>query len=620
MKHLISVITMTLMLIGLLPLQTNAQDDASPNISVENAQDLIQLERFGYGTRDAATWTNDQSMLAVGGSLGVWIFDGDDLEAEPRFVPHSPQHVHHLAFNHDGTQIAIGWGERDTHGFSVLDVATGDTILELAEIVVGDPGLQFSQDGSVLVIQTQQGILVWDMLTIQQTLELPASETVDLSPDGTWIAAIESRLGMAVYDAQTGEARTFSPQDFQEGGIRGPALGLSSLSFIEYEGKEVIATLHEERDHVDWLRVMRFWDIDTSEQIAHFYVGSGIAIDYEIETLSDDGIALASTIPWHRIRVFFQQRQWNDVIPQPLLEFNPSFMASNGQRLAVGMSYRSAVHIWNLEKGQRLYDLRGEGGVVHAVAISQDGHTLFAGVDEFLNIWQLPSEPNAEPTQTVVETSHRSIVTDLALSADEQELITASFRDTIRWDIASLDQPTEMVSISYELPVRYIASSDPNTALLVEVPNKTLSLINIDTNETMMTYVLPEDYVRHVVFSPDGTRLIGLMGTFEETVPRTIPATFLGQITSWDVQTGEFLGILNEEIADSEYFAVSPDGSLLAIAASHAENGAYLVDAATGDVLLEMDVTGIPFFSADGAKLYFVDTGVINVWGLPQTD
>lgn len=620
MKHLISVITMTLMLIGLLPLQTNAQDDAGPNIAVENAQDLVQLERFGYGTRDAAAWTNDQSMLAVGGSLGVWLFDGDDLEAEPRFVPHSPQNVHHLAFNHDGTQIAIGWGERDTHGLLVLDVAIGDTVLELPETVVGDPGLQFSEDGSVLVIQTQHNILIWDMLTIQQTLELPASETVDLSLDGTWLAAIESRLGMAVYDAQTGEARTFSPHDFQEGGIRGPALGLSGLSFTEYEGKQIIATLHEERDHVDWLQVMRFWDIDTGEQIEHFYVGSGLAIDYEIETLSDDGIALASTIPWHRIRVFFQQRQWNDVIPQPLLEFNPSFMASNGQLLAVGMNSRSAVDVWNLETGEQLYRLQGEGGVVHALAISQDGHTLFAGADEFLNIWQFPSESGAEPTLTVVESSHGNLISDLALSADEQELISASFRSTTRWDIASLDQPTELASISYELPVRYIASSDPNTALLVDVPNETLSLVNIDTDETTMTYALPEDYVRHVVFSPDGTRLIGLMGTFEETVPRTIPATFLGQIASWDVQTGEFLGILNEEIADSEYFAVSPDGSLLAIAASHAENGAYLVDATSGDVLLEMDVTGIPFFSADGAKLYFVDTGVIDVWGLPQTD
>jgi hypothetical protein len=186
-------ILLIVVFVGILPLYALAQDGGNGIISADNVQDLVEIERFGYGTRDAFAWTADESLLAVGGSLGVWLYDAQNLEVEPRFLPNSPARVHHLAFNGDGSQIAIGWGEDDVQGLLVLTVKMGDTVLERDDVVSGDPGVQFSADGSVFVAQTERGTVVWDMVDMVERYVFPNRAAVALSADGNWLATVDRK-------------------------------------------------------------------------------------------------------------------------------------------------------------------------------------------------------------------------------------------------------------------------------------------------------------------------------------------------------------------------------------------------------------------------------------------
>ncbi len=166
MKRLLFLVTF--LLVSVSPWSVNAQGNGGDRrpITPENAAQVVELTRLGYGTHDAFAWSWDQKTLAVGGSLGVWLYDGDDLAAEPRFLPGSPPFVHHLAYSPDGLWLAVASGRNNTgedHRLALVDAVTGEPQLVLEEQVIGQPGIAFSQDGSLLAMQTDEAVVLWDV-------------------------------------------------------------------------------------------------------------------------------------------------------------------------------------------------------------------------------------------------------------------------------------------------------------------------------------------------------------------------------------------------------------------------------------------------------------------------
>ncbi|MHB8626668.1 MAG: WD40 repeat domain-containing protein [Aggregatilineales bacterium] len=130
-----------------------------------------QLKQIGNGTAFAAAWSPDGSKLAIGGSLGVWLytpdlkpiahFDGNDLE------------ITALAWNPNGKQIASA-----SHAGEVQlwDAASGKVqTLETTMPDSNEPGsLSYSPDGSRLAsANAKNDVHIWDTATgkLAQTLK-----------------------------------------------------------------------------------------------------------------------------------------------------------------------------------------------------------------------------------------------------------------------------------------------------------------------------------------------------------------------------------------------------------------------------------------------------------------
>ncbi|MHB8628811.1 MAG: WD40 repeat domain-containing protein [Aggregatilineales bacterium] len=148
-----------------------------------------QLKQIGNGTAFAAAWSPNGSQLAIGGSLGIWLytphlkpithFDGNDLE------------ITTLAWNPNSKQIASA-----SHAGEVQlwNVATGK--VQTIETTAPDPdqpgSLAYSPDGSRLAsANAKNDVHIWDTVTgkLVQTLNTDGPVfAVSWEPNGTRIA------------------------------------------------------------------------------------------------------------------------------------------------------------------------------------------------------------------------------------------------------------------------------------------------------------------------------------------------------------------------------------------------------------------------------------------------
>jgi WD40 repeat protein len=92
------------LLVGVLGLAAGmpvrAQGDGEhPVITPENADRLVQIGQLGRGWINAVAWSPDGSVLAVGSSNGVYLYDASDWDAPPRELPGYTRAVMALAWH-----------------------------------------------------------------------------------------------------------------------------------------------------------------------------------------------------------------------------------------------------------------------------------------------------------------------------------------------------------------------------------------------------------------------------------------------------------------------------------------------------------------------------------------
>ena len=149
-----------------LPIATSPQFAGSP-IAAENVADLALLARLGDGFITSVTWSPDGTMLALNGSVGVWLYDPNDL-SQP---------------------------------LALLE----NTDPPFARLV------KFSPDSSRILFSTPEHVEVWDIAT-QTTVGVPIDTgniiSFDVNASATLIAAGSYDGRMMVYDVATGAVKT----------------------------------------------------------------------------------------------------------------------------------------------------------------------------------------------------------------------------------------------------------------------------------------------------------------------------------------------------------------------------------------------------------------------------
>ncbi|MAU09505.1 MAG: hypothetical protein CL607_06775 [Anaerolineaceae bacterium] len=237
MKTLLSLICL------LLPLTVMAQDVALEPITVENADQIEQINIIGYGYVEDMAYTPDGEQIVLAGSLGLIFYDAELYEHVPAdrwFVPEET--VNALAFSPDGSVLATISGNilanRDENDILRLwDVETREIVSERIIPHVSIFEIIFSPSATELVLINRwdnNAVLLWDTSDPANVVELEPEQWASVqqrwyapdaavwsggyattySPDGNTIAFVTSD-GITTIDAITQEERyTVQPNEY----------------------------------------------------------------------------------------------------------------------------------------------------------------------------------------------------------------------------------------------------------------------------------------------------------------------------------------------------------------------------------------------------------------------
>lgn len=168
-----------------------------------------QIMQLGRGTAGAIDWHPDGHVLAVGGSLGLWLYD-DNLDDLAHFPDTGS--VTWLAWSPRGDQLAVLDTDNTVKLWDIsLDSGLFDLNRSWAFPAEDDfIRLYWSPEGERLAVIASDGTQILDVTTGQILLTIPDLEfTFAWHPDGTQIAGSvdlgeEVGLQVRIWDAATG--------------------------------------------------------------------------------------------------------------------------------------------------------------------------------------------------------------------------------------------------------------------------------------------------------------------------------------------------------------------------------------------------------------------------------
>ena len=523
--------------------------------------------RLGKGSMSEITYSPDGSLLAVGSSIGVWLYDADTGEE--------------LTLLRRETPGVVEWKDKDGV-YGVKDRVLGRVVGMRTNDV---NSVAFSPDGNTIATGGHGGMLrLWDVNTKTEIATLIAANptywvnSVAFSPDGKTIATGSNDKTVRLWDVNTKtEIATLTGSD-----------RVYSVAFSP-DGN-TIATGTD--------GTVRLWDVNTKTEIAT--ITTGHKYNYGIYSLafSPDGNTIATIISTYseRTEEFARAVQLWDVNTKTeitTLAENTSSLAfsPDGNTIA---TYDGQLRLWDVNTKTEIATLGHESAF--GLAFSPDGKTLVTRRrDGTAQLWDV-----ATLTPRTTLTGYISMVFSVAFSPDGKTLAIADSPNALRlWDVATL---TPRATFTEYAGVEYAGSRDnfafsPDGNTIATGIDGTVRLWDVNTKTEIATLTGP-DWVYSVAFSPDGN---------------TIATGTDGTVRLWDVNTKTEIATLGHKSARS--LAFSPDGNTIAIA-NH-DKTVRLWDVNTGTEIATL--TGLNrgdssvAFSPDGNTIATYD-GQLRLW------
>ncbi|MFM9014391.1 MAG: hypothetical protein ACKORK_12695 [Gemmatimonadota bacterium] len=259
----------------------------------------------------------------------------------------------------------------------------------------------------------------------------------------------------------------------------------------------------------------------------------------------------------------------------------------DGRFLASG-SADSTVRVWDVESGELLLTLGGDGGPVSCVAFSPDGRWLASGsADNVIRIWDAVS---GELVRTLA--GHTALVSALAFGPNGRQLVSGAADNTVRlWDVVTWTpihtyrgHAGKVTSVAVSPDGGQIASGSWDQSVRLwrtdsaEVAGRTLSL-SADALFDDVTVTSSTDGRFLVAGSRDKsvriwetqryTEIRRLTGHDDAVVAlavsadgRLLASASDSTIRIWDVESGTSLQVMRGHTAQVYGVAFSPEGFL----------------------------------------------------------
>ena len=517
----------------------------------ETVKDWTQWElpekakaRLGKSWITAMQFSPDGTQLAVGGGIGVWLYDVNTGKEISLF----PGICRSLAFSPDGRFLVNG-GDDST---ILWEVATGRKVT-LHDPLPAASVLWFSKDSKTLVTLNESGDTICWIDTDTGKLNVKKIENrLDSHPRAVYalthdkVAIAENSGILALWNAKSGKKVST---------LTGPARRLQAEGVTGIEFNRVISLAFSP----DGTRLA----CGKKDRTVHLWNTTGNNEPILLQKQSLSGALLRST---------------QELVDGPnVLLFSP-----DGKILACGEGQN--VKLWDITTGELITTFRGHIGLVNYLAFSPDGSILAsASEDGTVLYWniktgeQLPSNIT-EHTAEVRRISFMNGSSTLASVADSGIITLCDLETSQR---TTHRTKTAFENTRYWLEAIPLAFSPDGTKLaskgILNTPTEPLGttprirLIDVTTGRELTSLEYNNENVAdHLTFSPDG-----------KTVVFSAHSHTYGKIRLWNTETDKILDIrFSDQPAWIRAAAFSPDGNKLVAGTS--DGKVQMWDAKTG--------------------------------------
>lgn len=486
------------------------------------------IARLGQGNFSGITFSMDESILAVGSFLGVWLYDVSiltpfDLLATERGW------ITQVAFSPNDALIAIGNQDGDV---KVWDRHNQQYVSKMERVGRNNrvTRLVFSPDGQRLASSggRYDGVYVWHHESGEQVAEFTIDES--LKP--------RFRPGFIPL--------SFSP----DGKLLAGATPEHTISIWDLEAKERIACL---KGHVALVAELIFSPCGqflTSADI------NGILYEWDVSKMAEADFHVGfSELPTY-------------VTGVPKLAY-----LADGTFIAAG-NKESTVTIWEPKRGNKLRTLRSERCPYPMCFSPQTSQLALAGEDE-VQIWDIGE---TSPRKLSIR-EYTSVCGAVTFSPDGKILAAGYWNGSIRlWDVERLKRlkafgegkaSIRRDSLAFSPCGKYLASGSNDAVIRIwdiENVNAPLAEFKESHKEDKRAAGL-----WHVAFLPSGDGLVCANGN--------------GHLYVWDGEKKPTALPVGINRIDS--LSVSPDGKQIAVSDSNGKQ-AELRDVETGQLLVEL--------------------------------
>jgi WD40 repeat protein len=448
-KSLLSFFIILLTLLW-MPAQAQENQPAPPLevITVENAANIEQLAILGQGTLGhTVAWSPDGETIAVAGSIGVWLFNANNLEASPRLLEGHTGVVNVVTFSPDGRWLASGSQDRTVRIWDMNNETEHRILIGHESLVTA---LVFSPDGAKLAsgeYGDRGNIHLWDMETGEQLaiiddgcLFLPTEMDLEFSPNGDWLVCSSymyehwgSDGGISLWNSSTNEV---IHTDFEVGDIVFTLDG--HLLIDEFNSSNLslynIETL-EEIPLDEWSETVGSYAIDgrlSPDTTRYAFVTGSTTLN--IRYLASDTITSAHPLVKNYDVVFVahniiavggngQIQLWDkqtfQLITTLPLEASSPRIASSPDGILLAATGDDQILVWNISDPQSVTLLTTLTGSASSLAFNSDGTLLASGH----GWWGSEEETIIVIRNVVTGTEVRSLHCALALGGNILNLV-----------------------------------------------------------------------------------------------------------------------------------------------------------------------------------------------------
>lgn len=605
-------------------------------ITPQNVAQMEALQRLGRGTVNAVTLSRDGQRLALGSSVGVWIYDAHTLEPLQLLTGHNGL-VSAVAWSPDGNQIAsASWDAT----IRIWDIATGEQI-RLIQANDQFIALDWSPDGSTIAATTWSSpIELYEPRSGEKVGELVGHESsitrLAWSPAGGLLASadngetstvrlweVAARAQTAVLSGHTGEIANLT---WARDGSRLISSGFDSTARIwGSDGTEQLVLGGHEYGVYDaaWSpngdriltvggdNTQRIWDAADGAQVRALTPDVSPAI--RLIWLADTNQIVEFLADGTIVQVDAASETVTNELHEHTAGVWSVAWSPNGRLLATG-GHDGTVRLWQPETAEQVGMIEAHEYAVSAVSFSPDGDFLAsAGEDSFLRLWDVAqqlkvgewSNPNFGGLSSVAY-APRSPWLAVADWGGHVWLLDANDL-MVRADWQAFEG-TAVTQLAWSPDEQLLATSGPDTAVRVWQATEAPGSRAMPTLFTELAGHGGE--VTDVSWSPDGTQIA--TGSHDQ------------YLRLWQVSDGEQTST-SEEVWRQELHelvmsvAWSPAG--FPIAAARYDGTVFLFDPGNGREMHQLpghvgSVDSLAW-SRDGTRLASGSAdGTVIVWGI----